>query len=284
VIGRGSEFYHYLTPTSTFLFAAQGLAELWVDDDVWLTERFHLLHIGKGRRVTVRADGLLDVYLILYKTALPQAALREFHMMLQTDNLFQQNWGHVPAEPLELLDLIQTMHDSWQQADEGLARLKAKGDFVRFVHAILRQRADSTHSPSLSEQVIRYLARNYRQTISLEHLARQLNYSPQYISRKFKEQTGCSPMDYVIRLRMDGARELLLATAAMLQEVANHVGYPDLMYLNPSVVLPHPVRYHFYDNDIHCQYLESGENDMPKFTKSRHEQLLSANGLHASGG
>lgn len=299
-IGRGDELYHYLAPTSAFLFAAHGRAELWVDGDVWLTERFHLLHIGKGKRVTVRSDGVLDVYLILYKTALPQAALREFHMMLQTDNPFQQNWGLIPAEPLELLELIQTMLGSWQQTDEGLARLKTKGDFIRFVHAILRQRTGNSQAPSLSEQVVRYLSRNYRQTISLEHLARQLNYSPQYISRKFKEQTGSSTMDYVIRLRMDEAKELLLATTATLQEVAVHVGYPDLMYfnrmfkknvgitpgqyrkrfgsavsndarnrLNPSVVLPHPVRYDITDNDIHYQYLEDGEeNSMPKLAKN----------------
>jgi iron complex transport system substrate-binding protein len=298
-IGRGDEIYHYLTPTSAFLFVAQGQGELWVDDDVWLSERFYLLHVGKGRRVTVRTHGFLDVYLILYKTALPAVALREFHMMLQTDNPFEESWGLVPTDPLELLELVQTMLGSWQQADEGLARLRAKGDFICFAHTILRQRADHMNSPSLSEQVIRYLTRNYRQAIVLEQLARQLNYSPQYISRKFKEQTGYSPMDYVIRLRMDGARELLLATTATLQEVASHIGYPDLMYfnrifkknvgmtpgqyrnrfgsivsdcainmINPSVVMLHPVRYHLGGNDIHSQYILDGANSMPKYTRN----------------
>lgn len=302
-IGRGDELNAYLTPASTFLFAAQGQGELWVDDNVWLTERFHLQHIGKGGRLTVRTDEWLDVYLILYKTILPAAALREFHIMLKTDNPFEENWGFVPSEPMELFEGVESMLGSWQQADEGLARLKAKGDFIRFVHAVLRQRAGGVKPPSLAEQVIRYLTRNYRQQISLEQLARQLNYSPQYISRKFKEQTGSSPMDYIVRLRLDEARALLLSATASLQEIAAYVGYPDLMYfsrmfkkhtgitpgqyrkrygavvsncamnrINPYVVRHLPTMYNSDDNDIHYQYQKDGAS----FEMSKHARNLSA--------
>ncbi|MFB9275467.1 AraC family transcriptional regulator [Cohnella cellulosilytica] len=323
-IGRGDELNGYALPSSAFLLAAHGQGELRMDDEVWLSERYRLLHAGKGRRITVRADGPLDVYLILYKTALPASALREFHMMLQTSDPFEQSWAIVPAEPLELLELIDSMLGAWARGDDGLRRLQVRGDFIRFVHAVLsqRERADGADSPSLAEQVVRHLARHYRRTISLDRLARQLNYSPQYVSRKFKEQTGRSPMDYVIGLRMDRARELLQTSEASLQEISAHVGYADLMYFNrlfkktvgltpgqyrkqfartivskntmnwtnPSVVLPLPARYDVNGNDIHSQYLQDGAYRMTNHTRKLSAvvllgltMILSACGAGANG-
>lgn len=66
----------------------------------------------------------------------------------------------------------------------------------------------------------------------MESLSLELNYSPQYLTRKFKEQTGFSPIEYVIKLRIEKAQFLLLTTDATLQEIALNVGYSDLFYFN----------------------------------------------------
>lgn len=244
-LGRGDEIRNYVTPASTFMFVANGRAELWVNDEVWLSERFHLIHIGKGQRITVQSTDFLDIYMILYNASLPASALREFHMMMQTDNPFMKSWAVSPSEPLVMLERLETMLSDWQQIDNGqidkekdmkdiheLRRLKAKGEFIRFVHAALQERMELAHAPTLAEQVVRYIARNYRGMISMEQLAYQMNYTPQYVSRKFKEQMGCSPLDYTIRLRIDLARNLLCDTEATLQEIAAYVGYPDTVYFN----------------------------------------------------
>jgi iron complex transport system substrate-binding protein len=219
-----------------------------------------------------------------------------------------------PSEPLYLLEMLETMVEDWHKADhtgngqpdtekefgkeEGLRRLKAKGEFIRFVHAALCERMEHKSSPSLAEQVIRYMTRNYRGLFSVEQLARQMNYTPQYVSRKFKEQIGCSPLDYVIRLRMDLARKLLRDTEATLQEVAAYVGYPDIIYFNRmfkkqtgitpgqyrkkyrnsvskntinwselSVVAPHPAMYSNISNDNHYQRISDGGNEMASSKK-----------------
>jgi len=187
-IGRGDEIYDYITPASMFMFVANGRAELWVNDEVWLSERFHLLHIGKGQRLTVQTTDFLDIYMILYNASLPAAALREFHMIMQIDNPFMKSWAVSPCEPLVMLEMLETMLADWQQIDnkqldkeknmkdvQELMRLKAKGDFIRFVHTALKERMEHAHAPSLAEQVVRYIAKNYRGLISLEQLAQQMN-------------------------------------------------------------------------------------------------------------
>lgn len=316
-IERGDEITDYITPSSLFIFTANGNAELWADGEVWLSERFRLMHVGKGKRLNVRSAGTLDVYMILYNASLPASAMREFHIMMQTDNPFKESWGLSPSEPLTFLEMLETMLGGWQKpsdesngqldtninigAADGLRRLKAKGEFIRFAHAALLERAENACAPSLAEQVIRYMARNYRGAISVERLALQMNYTPQYVSRKFKEQMGCSPLDYVIQLRMDLARKMLRDTEATLQEVADFVGYQDNIYFNRmfkkqtgitpgqyrkkyrsevseyttnwsdlSDAAPHPAMYHLISNDNHYLRQTDGGNGMA----SRKRNLL----------
>ncbi|WNS42320.1 AraC family transcriptional regulator [Paenibacillus sp. MMS20-IR301] len=302
--GMDGDLNQYCLPASAFIFAFRGQGELWVDDEVWLCDRFYVLHAGKGSQVTVRSRGPLSVYIVLYKASLPASAPREYLMMLQTSDPFQDKWGFSPGEPLAMLELLQTIHSGFK-ADDELTRLSAKGDFIRFVHAVLRERLLGAGELSLPEQVIRYLSRNYRNPISLEELSRQLNYSQQYISRKCKEQTGLSPLDYVIRFRMEDAKALLAGTMATQQEIASHVGYPDLMYFNrmfkkyagvtpgqyrklfgqsvsdyarnrsqSSVAPSRSLRYPFHVSDIDYQFQQDGANKMTRATRSLYAVML----------
>ena len=68
--------------------------------------------------------------------------------------------------------------------------------------------------------------------ISRESLAAQVNLSPTRFHTVFKKVTGEAPMRYVIRRRMDRARELLLGSAAPISEVARAVGYPDQFHFS----------------------------------------------------
>ncbi|AIQ53226.1 AraC family transcriptional regulator [Paenibacillus sp. FSL R7-0331] len=303
--GVDGDLQQYRLPSSAFIFAFQGQGELWVDDEVWLCDRFYVLHAGKGSQLTVRSREGLNMYIVLYKATLPAAAPQELHRIIQETSPFLDSWGFPPGEPLAMLELLQTIRGGFLESDDGLTGLSVKGDFIRFVHVVLRERLFGAGELSLSEQVIRYLSRNYRKTISFEELARQLNYSQQYISRKCKEQTGLSPLDYVIRFRMEDAMALLAGTRATQQEIASHVGYPDLMYFNrmfkkyagmtpgqyrkrngqpvsdyarnrsqSSVVPSRSLGYPFYMSDIDYQFHREGSNKMTRATRSFYTVML----------
>ncbi|AIQ16910.1 hypothetical protein H70357_09725 [Paenibacillus sp. FSL H7-0357] len=287
----------YVLPASSFIFCTHGSGELWLDEEIWLADGFYLLHAGKGRRLKVNTEKGMELYFIFYKAVLSQNSLREFHILMQTDSPFDHMWGISPAEPLELLSLAQQMLEGWHTDKSPIGKLLIKGMFMQFLHHALKDKQYwKAAKTSVAEQVVRYLSQHYRGQVSIERLAQQLNYSPQYISRKFKEQTCYSPLDYVIKLRMYKAQEMLLATNASLQEIATYVGYTDVVYfnrifkknmgvapgmfraqleagqsgvsdyaikkLNPSLVMKLIQRYHIDDNENHYQYTEDGEFDM----------------------
>ncbi|XEC94358.1 response regulator [Paenibacillus tarimensis] len=75
-----------------------------------------------------------------------------------------------------------------------------------------------------------WLKENLKQAVSLPILAEQVGLSPHYISRLFREETGESVNQYITRLRMEKAAELLKHTNMKVYEVAEEVGIPSYRY------------------------------------------------------
>lgn len=60
--------------------------------------------------------------------------------------------------------------------------------------------------------------------LTLAGLARNANVSPRTFSRRFVEDTGYTPMQWVLRARVDLARELLERTDLGVEQIADRVG------------------------------------------------------------
>ena len=75
------------------------------------------------------------------------------------------------------------------------------------------------------EKAIQHIKNNVGKDISLEKLSTIANMSPYYFAHIFKEQTGFSPIEYVINTRMDKAKILLIHTKQSISEIAYTLGY-----------------------------------------------------------
>jgi AraC family transcriptional regulator len=63
--------------------------------------------------------------------------------------------------------------------------------------------------------------------LSIEQLSRGLGVSSGYLGRAFKRSTGLSPHQYVLRTRVDRAKQLIQTTNRSLDEIAEQVGFAD---------------------------------------------------------
>lgn len=77
-----------------------------------------------------------------------------------------------------------------------------------------------------------YICEHMADEISLHAVANFIDLSPNYFTTLFKEYTGETFMDYVIRVRIDKAKELLTTGQFKVYEVANNVGYSDARYFS----------------------------------------------------
>lgn len=78
--------------------------------------------------------------------------------------------------------------------------------------------------------VRRYIQEHYAEHMELETIARQVYLTPAYLSTLFKEHTGEGIKDYIMKIRIEKAKELLSDIHYNVSEIADMVGYTDSKY------------------------------------------------------
>ena len=73
--------------------------------------------------------------------------------------------------------------------------------------------------------VIDFMKANLHRSVTRAELAAVVNLSPSYVSYLFKAEVGVSPGEYLIRLKMEKAGELLRTTFLSIKQVMAEVGY-----------------------------------------------------------
>ena len=78
-----------------------------------------------------------------------------------------------------------------------------------------------------------YMGAHYQdEDISLNAVASTVNISPNHFSTIFSQEMGITFVEYLTKLRMDAARELLLKTDLRTSEIGYQVGYKDPHYFS----------------------------------------------------
>lgn len=117
-----------------------------------------------------------------------------------------------------------------QEVSEVLTRIKKKLD-ERIVPEREREPDNSSViEPTVIEQIMQYIRDNFTDSqINLTSVAQHFGFSPSYLSRKFKQETGRSFVEYLMACRMERAIELSGENTKMFC-TAREVGIPDPNY------------------------------------------------------
>jgi len=106
-------------------------------------------------------------------------------------------------------------------------------DFFYKIKQMFAQLAQYVEKNNLSlnrrvsiEKIIEYINKNYSDpNLSLVSIADEFKVTPQYLSLFFKEMTGQKLSDYIINLRIEKAKYLLINSTLSISEISQHVGY-----------------------------------------------------------
>ncbi len=91
--------------------------------------------------------------------------------------------------------------------------------------------SDSSVS-KLINRMLGYFSDHYmEQGLTVASAAAQFHMSPQQLARDFKKLVGVSPSVYLMQLRLDRAKQLLLDTAMSNEQIAQHVGFGNVKRL-----------------------------------------------------
>ena len=103
--------------------------------------------------------------------------------------------------------------------------VQTSGRIYRILEHLLTPDRQQFQNENSMESVIRYIRANVGKDMTLSELADIASLSPFYFAHCFKNQTGFSPMEYVINTRLDQAKILLARTTKPVTEIAYETGY-----------------------------------------------------------
>lgn len=103
-------------------------------------------------------------------------------------------------------------------------------DFVRRVH---RLRTGPSYSPEI-RRCCDEMLQHPEQKFSAERLSLLVGYSPYYLSRKFRAETGKSISDYLSFVRIERAKQLLLNPDLPVQDISDALGFSTRSYFSQT--------------------------------------------------
>lgn len=85
---------------------------------------------------------------------------------------------------------------------------------------------ESKHQSKLVYEVRKYIEDNYANPdLSLNHISMRFGINGKYVSQLFKEEFGIKFVDFLIGLRVEHAKKMLLETEKSINEISLNVGY-----------------------------------------------------------
>lgn len=99
--------------------------------------------------------------------------------------------------------------------------------------------------------ICNYINENYSEKITLNAIADSVGFSKYYISRLFKQHMGVTIIDYLIKVRLDKAKELLGKGDYSIKQISFMIGYSDPNYFTWSFkkyLGISPIKYRYFQN------------------------------------
>lgn len=139
--------------------------------------------------------------------------------------------GAIPAGLEELLEKMHLMLLSAQAAPPPLLAAAALEVLARA--SMLEKSGSATvRVDQAVARALRHLAEHHAEPVNVEELARQLGVAYSHFRRAFRRHTGMPPWKYVIQLRLNRARRLLVSGDATLEDIAARVGFGSAFHLS----------------------------------------------------
>jgi len=85
-------------------------------------------------------------------------------------------------------------------------------------------------------QAKKYIEENYMNNITLEDLGAHIGFNPSYFSSLFKKETETSFVEYLSKVRIEKAKDLLKESDLRMQDICLMVGYNDVKYFTKSFI------------------------------------------------
>ncbi|PQP81538.1 AraC family transcriptional regulator [Paenibacillus sp. PCH8] len=210
-----------------FVFPLTGKIQFQFDGSPYIFSPGKVVHGGAKMKLdqTVSNNSEWEYILVLYRicsSGLEESSFSHQHFELST--------GQSPR----LIELIMRLWHVYNQGG-GISRFQTEMLFRDVLNETLLcvdHRQNSCESDALFERVSSYIQEYYDQNLTIASLAEQNNVNRNRLSYVFRRHAGMGPAEYILKYRINMAQQMLLASDASVQHIADTVGIADPFYFS----------------------------------------------------
>lgn len=142
------------------------------------------------------------------------------------DQIFYDESGKIGTLLSEMVD----EYEHQQLGSNEIFRCHLKEILILTLRILVE--SDKTSSDSITNEVINFVHKHYRESLTLQTFCDKKHYNLSYISRRFKQETGITFREYVQKTRIEKCCELLTGSDMTVGEIASAVGYDDIQFFH----------------------------------------------------
>jgi AraC-like DNA-binding protein len=199
---------------------ANGAGCYLIDDVRYNVSAGDLIYIppDKKRQAWTDADSPLEVYAINFflEDRLPFGYINPL--------------GYDP----KLISFFSQLTRCWTEREE-LYQLDAGALTLQIICELYRRLCMNkpvNHLDDRIEKVKNYINENYQEKLNLSCLAKLVGLSPVYLGALFSQKEACSVKEYINKIRVQNAYEIIRTERLSVNNVALDCGYTDAFYFS----------------------------------------------------
>ena len=135
--------------------------------------------------------------------------------------------GISPSAAYQISDFYISKCDGCQDIAQ---MIRHRNSAIEKLTSEVKRKLEQKHTSSYVEQCRDYVRKHYREKIYLNDIADTLGVSASYLSRLFSRETGERLQDYITRVRIERAANLLTYSDESLSKIAEYVNFPSQSY------------------------------------------------------
>lgn len=219
-----------------------GRAEYLVNGVPHMVKTGDLIYIPKGsmRSAVTFEDDLMEGYCLNFQLKNLQGQDVELPFPRISNIGIQQ----------DIISLCNDLNNDYYRREPGY-RMKLRGwlQFIlhRYIELIVFKSNMNTFDDRI-EKVLRYITKHYSEDLSIQELSKKFGLSQSYFGTLFTQTTSMSFRQYLMKVRLNVAEDMLLSGEYSVSAVAEACGFTDVFYfskafktsrgISPSAIIP----------------------------------------------
>ena len=149
------------------------------------------------------------------------------------DRLLSLNSAHFKGS-IEMKKVLSDIFSIYNKKDDPLTKITISNSILSFILLVIKF-GEKNSSNTISDDIqycCQYIQDNVFQNIYISKLAQLVNLSESRFKHKFKDEVGTPPNEYILKTKINKAKELIAKQKASVTNIAYDLGFSTPSYFS----------------------------------------------------